>query len=284
MSSQTVYFTDPADIVNLQNSVNTATPNYEGLPKASIKNPGSGSTGAFVPPFVSYYNIGQDLKNLMTLVWNDTNKEFFQTCSSGGIQNWPRADWMGNKFMSGAVQLGLTTKYPNWTFRATIGRTNGSCLFDSLAASAAGKYLRISTLGDFAGNDLATLRLATGTSANLISGFAPYSLTSVAINTLADTNVGMGVFTTTGTNAGSVTLGGSILLDGVRNSIFTGNLNNEKEFFQAYTTGLGYGLRTDSIGGANKFLYFVANPIPLESPSTPNTGSVWLLRIGYQQS
>ena len=154
MSSQTVYFYNPTTIANIQNSIYADTADFTALSNASIvnANPIIGTC-----PF-TYYSLAQNAQALLNSAWNTTNQEFFQAIGATGIQNWPRADWMANQFMSGAVALGLATgtagysqKFPSgslqdWTFRLSIVRTDGTCLYDSLAAQT-GAYLRISTLG-----------------------------------------------------------------------------------------------------------------------------------------
>ena len=275
MSSQVVNFDNPSSITGLQGSVYDSNANFSVVNTRTINN-------AVVSVPFTYANLFTDLQALEAIAWSTTNSNFYQTMSTNGVIVQTRAEWLANQFMSGAATLGLSSKYSGWSFRFTMARSDGTCLYDSLAANAAPR-VRITTLGGYAGTDIPTLKLATGCSANLSAG-APYSATAAALSTLVTVNNGLGIFATTGSNVSAPSLGGSIYLDGVKGTVFTENQNCNKEFAQGFACGTSYGLRTDTVSGNTKYTYFVVASLPLESPSTPNTGSTWAIRVGYIQN
>ena len=251
-------------------SVQNDVSKYDELSKSPVTNP---LVAGINLPF-SWYELGQDLKRLISTGFNETVQRNFIEYQKAGFSVPARGDYLANVLENAAVFLGLPNRFAGWKFRLTLVRTDGSCLYDSLEAS---KNLRVSNVGNAQSLSLPTSNYVA-TKAKLVAG-APNNVTSVALADLALSKSGYNVFTTTGS-----AIAGAAEIDGVNGSLFTQNLCCFKEIQEANVDKIGTTLRTDSINGVTKYGYYVAGTVDLRSPEVNNTGSTWVVRMAYYQA
>ena len=250
--------------------VNNNDDKYNELSKLPVTNP---LVAGINLPF-SWYDLGQDLKRLISYGFNETAQRNFIEYQKNGYSIPARADYLANVLENAANMLGLPNKFVGWKFRLTLVRTDGTCLYDSLEAA---KNIRVSNVGNAQSLSLPTSSYVS-TRANLVAG-VPGGITSVVLADLALTKSGLNAFTTTGT-----AIAGAANIDGVNGSLFCVNLCCFKEIQEANIDKIGTTLRTESVGGVTKYGYYVAGTVDLRSPEVNNTGSTWVVRMAYYQA